>query len=99
MRLALLIPIVAAALHADPITVLETRSPFGITTLSYFYNLPTATSGVSAQVSASAACFNAAIPCIGNSDPATAIIELTLNFYTAGPVRDGVALVQLSVDG
>jgi hypothetical protein len=98
MRLILIIPILAVALQADPITVIETKSAFGITSLSYFYNLPTSIGGVEARVDASAGCLFAAIPCPVN-DPATAIIELTLDLYTAGPVRDGIALVQLVVDG
>ena len=98
MRLVLIVPILAVALQADPITVLETRSAFGVTSLSYFYNLPASTGGVSARVDASASCYNASTPCVGN-DPATAIIELTLSLYTAGPVRDGIAFLQLVVDG
>jgi hypothetical protein len=98
MRLVLLIPMLAAILQADPVTVLETRSAFGVTSLSYFYNLPTSTGGVSAQVGASASCYNASTACVGD-EPATAIIELTLDLYTPGPIRDGVGYLSLNLGG
>lgn len=93
MRLVLLIPMLAAALQADPITVIETKSGVGITSLFYSYSVPTSPGPVTAQINGYASCYNVINNC-GNQ-PMSATIDLTMNLYTAGPIRDGIAFVQL----
>lgn len=95
MRFTLLIPILAVALRADPITVVETTSGFGPTSLFYSYNVPTSPGAVTASINGSASCFNVINNC-GNQ-PTTATMDFTMDLYTAGPVRDGIAYVLLSI--
>ena len=94
MRFFLLIPILAATLQADAVTVVETSSSFGVTDLFYSYNVPTSPGAVTAFVRGDASCLNASA-C--GSQPATAAIDLSMDLYTAGPARDGLALVQLTL--
>ncbi len=98
MRLVLLIPLLAAALRADPITVIQDRSPFGLTDLFYSYDVPAFPGPVTATIRGTASCPNAATTC---DQPPTAAIALTMDLYTPGPARNGVALLQLlmSSDG
>jgi hypothetical protein len=94
MRLVLLISMLAATLQADPITVLEAKSAFGVTDLFYSYNVPASPGPVTATIHGDASCFNN-LSC--GDQPATASIDLTIDFNTAGPIRDGIALVQLFI--
>ena len=96
MRFILLIPMVAAALQADPVTVLETRSAFGVNDLFYSYNVPASPGPVTATIRGDASCPNAAPTC--SAQPATATIDLPMNLYTLGPIQDGIALLQLILD-
>lgn len=96
MRLVLLISLFTAALRADPITVIQTRSPFGLTNLFYSYDVPTSPGPVTATIHGDASCFNI-LTC--GDQPATASIDLTMNLYTPGPIRDGIALLQLNISG
>jgi hypothetical protein len=92
MRLVLLIPILAATLQADPITVLETSSAFGVTDLFYSYDVPASPGPVTATIHGDASC---SLSC--SDQPASATINLTMDLYTAGPMRDGIALLQLTL--
>ena len=92
MRSFLLLPILAAALHADSVTVVETNSAFGMTDLFSSYNVPASPGPVTATIRGNASCY-LVLTC--GDQPATASIDLTMNLYTAGPVRDGLALLQL----
>jgi len=94
MRLVLLISILAVTLKANPVTVVETRSAFGFTDLFYSYDVPASPGLVTAQIIGSASCFNN-VSCV--DQPATATIDLAMNLYTSGPIRDGIALLQLDV--
>lgn len=94
MRLFILIPMLAAALQADPITVVETRSSVGLISLFDSYSVPDSSGAVTAQINGYAQCYN--IPSCGDQ-PATGAIDLTMNLYTQGPIRAGIALVQLSI--
>src|ERR1700676_5385413 len=96
MRLVLLISLFTAALRADPITVIQKRSAFGLTNLVYSYDVPTAPGPVTATIHGDASCFNI-LTC--GDQPATASIDLTINLYTPGPIRDGIAGLQLSISG
>ena len=95
MRLVLLISVFAIAVQADPITVIQTRSAIGLTDLFDSYDVPSLPGPVTAEIRGSASCFNI-LNC--GDQPATASIDLTMNLYTAGPMRDGVALLLLSLD-
>jgi hypothetical protein len=97
MRFVLLISILGAALQADPITVVETRSAFGITDLSFSYNVPDSPGLVTAFILGDAGCSFTVPSCSNVTEPATAAIDLTLNLYTSGPVRQGVAYLQLTL--
>jgi hypothetical protein len=92
MRLVLLIPILAATLQADPVTVIETRSAFGVTDLFDSYDVPASPGPVTALIDGDASCPNAAPTC---DQPVNAAIDLTMDLYTSGPIRDGIALLQL----
>jgi hypothetical protein len=94
MRFVLLIPILAAALHADSVTVVETNSAFGMTDLFSSYNVPASPGPVTATIHGNASCY-LVLSC--GDQPATASIDLTMNLYTPGPIRDGVALLQLDL--
>jgi MYXO-CTERM domain-containing protein len=94
MRFVLLIPILAAALQADPVTALETTSPFGITFVSFSYNVPNSPGPVTAQIQGNASCNNAP-SC--SDQPASAAIDLSMDLYTSGPIREGVAYLQLTL--
>jgi hypothetical protein len=96
MRFVLLIPILAAALQADPITVVETTSG-GQASLFYSFNMPTSPGAVTAQIRGGVSCIGG-IPQCGDQY-ATAAIDLTMDLYTDGPIRDGVALLQLTLSG
>jgi hypothetical protein len=95
MRLILLISLFIAAVQADPITVVETQSGVGIPSfLSYSYSVPTTPAPVTANILAEAGSNN----CVNCSDqPLTAGIDLTMDLYTAGPIREGVGLVELGI--
>jgi hypothetical protein len=97
MRLVLLIPILAATLQAGPITVVETTSPVGTTNLFYSFDVPSSPGPVTATVNGSANCLGG-IPQCGNQY-ATASINLTMDLYSSGPIRGGIALVQLIISG
>jgi hypothetical protein len=90
MRLVLLIPMLAAALQADPITIVETRSGVGLISLFESYSVPDTPGPVTAQINGYAQCFS----CV---NPVTGTIDLTMDLYTGGPVRNGIAFVQLSL--
>jgi hypothetical protein len=94
MRLVLLISLFTAALRADPITVIQTRSASGLTDLFYSYDVPTSPGSITATIMGSASCLNV-VNCGDQS--ATATIGLTMDLYTPGPIRDGVALLQLTI--
>ena len=98
MRLVLLVSLLAVAVQADPITVIETRSASGRTDLFFSYDVPTSPGPVTATIRGSAGCSVTLGQCDPDATDATATIDLTLNLYTAGPMRDGVALLQLSLD-
>jgi len=93
LRLGLLIPTLAVALQADPVTVLETKSALGLTDLFYSFDVPTSPGAVTATIRGSANCRNAVQAC--GDQLASAAIDLTMNLYTTGPVRNGMALLQL----
>lgn len=93
LRLALLIPMLGAALQADPVTVMETKSALGLTDLFYSFDVPTSPGVVTATIRGGANCRNAVLACGDQS--ATAAIDLTMNLYTPGPVRNGMAMLQL----
>ena len=90
VRLFLMIPILAAALHADPITVVETNTGNGLVSLFNSYSVPETPGPVTAQINGYAQCFS----CV---NPVTGTIDLTMDLYTGGPVRNGIAYVQLSL--
>jgi MYXO-CTERM domain-containing protein len=94
MRLVLLIPMLAVALQADPVTVVETTSGVGGTDLFDSYSVPASPGPVTAFINGGASCYNN-LSC--GDQPATATIDLTMGLYTPGPVRDGIALVQLVI--
>jgi hypothetical protein len=99
MRLFLMIPILAVALQADPITVVETQSGVGLITLFDSYSVPDSPGAVTALIEDEASCpFN---PGCAQGQSVAATIDLSMDLYTPGPIRDGVALVQLflSSDG
>jgi hypothetical protein len=98
MRFVLFIPLLAAALGADPITVLQTTSgsAFGFTSASYSYEVPNSTGAVSARVDSSTNCQFS--PTCTKTDFAFTSIELTLDLYTPGPMRDGVAAITMYAD-
>jgi hypothetical protein len=98
MRLVLLISLFAIAVQADPITVIQTRSASGATDLFFSYDVPTSSGPVTATIRGSAGCSVTLGQCDPNATNATAAIDLTMNLYTAGPMRDGVALLLLSLD-
>jgi hypothetical protein len=87
MRLILLISLFIGALQADPITVVEIPSVPGPSLLSYSYSVPTAPAMVTADILAEA----------GPGNPVTVGIDLTMDLYTAGPVREGVARLALEI--
>ena len=91
MRLILLISLFAGAAGADPITVIQTRSTLGLTGLFYSYDVPTSPGLVTATIRGNAGCN---VIC---DQVATATIVLTMDLYTPGPVRDGIALLQLTL--
>ncbi len=97
MRLVLLIPILAATLQADPVTVVETTSAVGTTNLFYSFDVPTSPGPVTAMINGGANC-SGGVPQCGDQY-ATAAIDLTMDLYTSGPIRDGVALLQLVIGG
>lgn len=97
MRLVLLISILAATLQADPVTVLETKSAFGVTDLFYSYNVPASPGPVTALISGDAGCLGGVSQC--GDQYAVAAIDFSMALYTSGPVRDGIALVQLFISG
>jgi MYXO-CTERM domain-containing protein len=92
MRLVLLISILAATLQADPVTVVETKSA-GLTSLFYSYDVPASPGTVTAQINGSADFCEVC----GGDQPATATIDLAMDLYTSGPIRDGIALLQLTL--
>jgi hypothetical protein len=94
MRLVLLISILAATLQADPVTVIETKSAFGLTSLFYSYDVPASPGPVTAQIFGNASCPGQG--CSGDQYT-TATIDLAMDLYTSGPIRDGIALLQLDV--
>jgi hypothetical protein len=94
MRLVLLISLLTVALQADPITVIPTTSGSGVTDLSYSAGMPAFPGPVTAQINGYASCFN---NLFCGDQPATAAIDLTMDLYTAGPIRDGIALLQLNL--
>jgi hypothetical protein len=100
MRLALLISILAATLHAGPVTVVETRS-FGVAYFFYYLDVPASPGPVTANVVVNTyicpreVCGAEQPP---DNQPVTASIDLTMDLYTSGPRRDGIALLQLSQD-
>lgn len=99
MRFVLLIPILAVALQADPITVVETRSAIGITDLSFFYNVPDSPGPVTARIMGDAYCTVYVPSCI-NAPPLQSVsagIDLTMDLNTSGPIREGVAYLQLTL--
>ncbi len=96
MRLVLLIPILAATLQADPVTVVETTSVVGTTNLFYSFDVPASPGPVTATIHGDASC-NLSCGNQRTDPPATASIDLTMNLYTAGPIRDGIAYVQLNI--
>ena len=88
VRLVLLISLLSVAGRAGPITVIQTRSASGVTDLFSSYVVPTFPGAVTATIGGDASC----ISC----DPAaSATIDLTMDLYTPGPIRDGIALLQL----
>jgi len=91
MRLVLFIWLLTAALKADPITVIQTSSTFGLTDLFYSYDVPTS-GPVTAFIRGDASCPNAAPTC---NQPATATIDFSMDLYTPGPIKDGIAMLQL----
>jgi len=97
MRLVLLISILAATLQADPVTVVQTRSALGFTDLFYSYDVPAAPGPVTAFITGVASCIGGVSVC-GNQ-LVTGSIDLTMDLYTSGPIRDGIALVQLFIGG
>jgi MYXO-CTERM domain-containing protein len=97
MRLVLMISILAAILQADPVTVVETKSALGTTDLFYSYDVPTSPGPITAAINGTASCLSG-IPVCGNQY-VTASIDLTMDLYTPGPIRDGIALVQLFLGG
>ena len=86
MRLILLISLFIAALQADPITVVETSSSSG-SSLFYSYSVPTAPAQVTAVILGNP----------GPGNPVTVGIDLTMDLYTAGPDREGVARLALGI--
>jgi hypothetical protein len=96
MRCILLIPILAAALHADPITVVETTSGVGIVSLFDSYSVPDSPGAVTAYITGNATC--PANPGCADGQSVTATLDLTMDLYTAGPIRDGIALLQLNLN-
>ena len=96
MRFVLLIPILAAPLQADPITVVETTSG-GPTSLFYSFNVPTSPGPVTAQINGNATC--PPNPGCAPGQSVTATLDLTMSLYTPGPIRDGIALLQLTLNG
>jgi len=97
MRFVLLIPILAAALQADPVTVVATRSEFGTADLFYSFDVPASPGPVTAQIRGGTSCLGG-IPQCGDQ-LATAKIDLNMDLYTSGPARDGIGLVQLVLNG
>ena len=97
MRFVLLIPMLAVALQADPVTVVETKSGVGVTDLFDSYSVPPSPGPVTALISGDAGCLGGVPQC--GDQYATASIDLTMDLYTPGPVRVGVALVQLFIGG
>ena len=97
MRLVLLISILAATLQADPVTVVETKSGVGTTDLFYSFDVPASPGPVTAFIRGNAGC--PALEGCGDGQSVTATLDLTLDLYTPGPIRDGVALLQLTLDG
>jgi hypothetical protein len=95
MRFVLLIPILASALQADPVTVIETRSGVGVTDLFYSYNVPASPGAVTALIHGGAGC--PAISGCADGQSVTATLDLTMGLYTPGPIRDGIALLQLTL--
>jgi PEP-CTERM motif len=92
MRFVLLISLFAAIIHADPITVVETVSG-GPTDLFYSYNVPTSSGSVTASIRGDASCFDF----LCGDSPPTATLDFIMDLYTAGPIRDGVAFLQLGI--
>lgn len=90
MRLVLLISLLAVAGRADPITVIQTRSASGSTDLFSSYDVPTFPGAVTATIGGDASC-----NIISCDQAAFATIDLTMDLYTHGPIRDGIALLQL----
>lgn len=97
MRLVLLISILAATLQADPVTVVETKSALGTTDLFYSYSVPASPGPVTAGINGTASCLGG-VPVCG-TQYVTAGIDLTMDLYTSGPVRSGIALLQLVISG
>jgi hypothetical protein len=61
--------------------------------------VPASPGPVTAFILGDASCFFGVPSCsnVPNTVPATAAIDLTMNLYTSGPVREGVAYLQLSL--
>lgn len=99
MRLVLLISILAATLRADAVNVVETRTAFGLTNLSYFYDVPVFPGPVIAKIAGSAECDLGLTICgQRGTPPAIVSIDLTVDFYTSGTIRDGIAYLDLESD-
>lgn len=88
VRLVLLISLLSVAGRAGPITVVQTRSASGVTDLFSSYVVPTFPGAVTATIGGDASC-------ISCDQAASATIDLTMDLYTPGPIRDGIALLQL----
>jgi hypothetical protein len=95
MRLVLLIPMLAVALQADPVTVVETTSGVGVIDLFDSYSVPASPGPVTALINGGAGCPNQGC---ADGQSVTGTIDLTMDLYTAGPVRDGIALLQLTLE-
>src|SRR5258708_17559747 len=85
MRFFLLIPILTAALHAGPVTVVETRSDFGTADLFYSFDVPASPGPVTAQIRGGIGC-GGGIPQCGDQY-ATATMDLIVDLSTSGPIR------------
>ena len=95
MRFVLLIPMLAVALQADPVTVVETTSGVGVIDLFDSYSVPASPGAVTALINGDAGCPNSGC---GDGQSVTATLDLTMDLYTPGPIRDGVALLQLTLE-
>ena len=94
MRLVLMISLLAATLRANPITVTETKSGSGGTIdLTYVYDVSTFPGPLTASIRGNVSCPGGVSVC-GDQFP-TGSIDLTMDLYSPGPMRDGIALLQL----